>query len=90
MVKYLHTFSETAVSVLKSSFFKGMRLSIPLALGFIPIGCSFAVMAMQAGLTGGETIFMSFFVMSGASQIMAVGMISQGAALRLFCWPPPL
>ena len=42
------TFSETAVSVLKSSFFKGMRLSIPLALGFIPIGCSFAVIAMQA------------------------------------------
>ena len=73
------TFSEMAVSVLKSSFFKGMRLSIPLALGFIPIGCSFAVMAMQAGLTGGETVFMSFFVLSGASQIMAVGMISQGA-----------
>ena len=74
------TFSETAVSVLKSSFFKGMRLSIPLALGFIPIGCSFAVMAMQAGLSGSETILMSFFVMSGASQIMAVGMIAQGAA----------
>ena len=57
-----------------------MRLSIPLALGFIPIGCSFAVMAMQAGLSGSETILMSFFVMSGASQIMAVGMIAQGAA----------
>jgi predicted branched-subunit amino acid permease len=64
---------------LKSSFFKGMRLSVPLALGFIPIGCSFAVMAMQAGLTGFETVFMSFFVLSGASQIMAVGMLSQGA-----------
>ena len=35
---------------------KGMRLSIPLALGFIPIGCSFAVMAMQAGLSAAETI----------------------------------
>ena len=62
------------------SFFKGMRLSVPLALGFIPIGCSFAVMAMQAGLSAAQTIFMSFFVMSGASQIMAVGMIAQGAA----------
>ena len=57
-----------------------MRLSVPLALGFIPIGCSFAVMAMQAGLSAAQTIFMSFFVMSGASQIMAVGMIAQGAA----------
>ena len=65
---------------MKSSFFKGMRLSVPLALGFIPIGCSFAVMAMQAGLTGFETVFMSFFVLSGASQIMAVGMVAQGAA----------
>ena len=63
-----------------TSFFKGMRLSVPLALDFIPIGCSFAVMAMQAGLSAAQTIFMSFFVMSGASQIMAVGMIAQGAA----------
>lgn len=63
-----------------TSFLKGMRLSVPLALGFIPIGCSFAVMAMQAGLSAAQTIFMSFFVMSGASQIMAVGMIAQGAA----------
>ena len=65
---------------LKHSFFRAMRAGVPLALGFIPIGCSFAVMAMQAGLSAGETIFMSFFVMSGASQIMAVGMIAQGAA----------
>jgi len=65
---------------LRSTFFKGLRASVPLALGFIPIGCSFAVMAGQAGLTAAETIFMSFFVLSGASQIMAVGMIAQGAA----------
>ena len=64
----------------RSTFFKGLRASVPLALGFIPIGCSFAVMSMQAGLTAAETIFMSFFVLSGASQIMAVGMIAQGAA----------
>lgn len=63
-----------------SSFFRGLRASVPLALGFLPIGCSFAVMAMQAGLSAAETIFMSFFVMSGASQIMAVGMLTQGAA----------
>ena len=62
------------------SFFSGLRASVPLALGFIPIGCSFAVMSMQAGLTAFETIFMSFFVLSGASQIMAVGMVAQGAA----------
>lgn len=65
---------------MKQSFFRGLNASVPLALGFIPIGCSFAVMSMQAGLTAAETIFMSFFVMSGASQIMAVGMIAQGAA----------
>ena len=65
---------------MRTSFFRAMRASVPLALGFIPIGCSFAVMAMQAGLTAAETVFMSFFVMSGASQIMAVGMITQGAA----------
>ena len=65
---------------MRTSFFKAMKASVPLALGFIPIGCSFAVMAMQAGLTAGETVFMSFFVLSGASQIMAAGMIAQGAA----------
>lgn len=65
---------------MNQSFLRGMRQSVPLALGFIPIGCSFAVMAMQIGLSGAETIFMSFFVLSGASQIMAVGMLAQGAA----------
>jgi len=65
---------------MRGPFLRGMRRSVPLALGFIPIGCSFAVMAGQAGLTAAETIFMSFFVLSGASQIMAVGMIAQGAA----------
>lgn len=37
-------------------------------------------MAMQAGLTAAETVFMSVVVMAGSSQIMAVGMIAQGAA----------
>jgi len=65
---------------MRGPFLRGMRRSVPLALGFIPIGCSFAVMAMQIGLSAAETVFMSFFVMSGASQIMAVGMLAQGAA----------
>lgn len=65
----------------KLQYFAGLRAGVPIILGFIPVGIAFAIMAGQAGLSGAEAILMSATVLAGASQMMAVGMYAQGAAL---------
>lgn len=66
---------------MKKHFTAGMKASVPACLGVLPVGVSIGLLAMQAGLTGAETIFMSAMVMAGLSQLMAIGMITQGAAV---------
>jgi 4-azaleucine resistance transporter AzlC len=67
------------MSKLKQFLF-GMKISIPVLFGFIPVAMAFAVLAGETGLTTGETILMSVFVFAGASQIMALGLIAGGAS----------
>ncbi len=59
----------------------GVRSAIPVILGFIPVGIAYAIMARQAGFSIMETITMSVAVFAGASQMMAIGMYTQGASL---------
>lgn len=61
------------------SFFDGLKMSIPVIVGFVPVAIAFAIMASSAGLTSAESIAMSAMVFAGASQMMAVGMIAEGA-----------
>jgi 4-azaleucine resistance transporter AzlC len=59
----------------------GMKASIPACLGVIPVGISFGLLAIRAGLTNFEATLMSAMVMAGAAQLMSISMITQGAAL---------
>jgi 4-azaleucine resistance transporter AzlC len=59
----------------------GLKAGIPVVLGFIPIAIAFAMMSEQSGVSMGQTIMMSVLVFAGASQMMAVGMLGQGAAM---------
>ena len=61
------------------SYLYGIRRSVPVFFGFLPVAITFAIMAMGNGLSGLETVAMSVFVFAGASQIMAVGMLGAGA-----------
>lgn len=65
----------------KKQFIRGLRAGIPVILGFVPVGIAFAIMARQAGFTILQTCSMSLMVFAGASQMMAVGMYTQGAGL---------
>lgn len=65
----------------KQQFFSGARAGLPIVLGYLPVSIAFAVMARQAGLTAAETVFLSATVYAGASQMMAVGMLAQGAGI---------
>lgn len=66
---------------MNKSFARGLRLTLPVCLGVVPIGISYGLLSMQTGLTAFETVFMSAIVMAGSSQLMALGMISQGASI---------
>ena len=61
------------------SFLDGAKISVPVIFAFIPVAIAFAIMASSAGLSGGESVAMSSMVFAGASQIMSVGMIADGA-----------
>ena len=61
------------------NFLYGLKMSVPVMLGFIPVAIAFAIMALSAGMSRGESVAMSVMVFAGASQMMAVGMIAEGA-----------
>lgn len=61
-------------------FKKGIKKGIPIAFGYIPIGIAFGMLANTAKLPVYIIIMMSFFVYAGASQFMAVGLITQGVS----------
>ena len=65
----------------RAEFRAGVRSSLPIVLGYIPIGVAYAIIARRAGLSTLETVLMSLLVYAGASQMMAAGMLAQGAAV---------
>jgi 4-azaleucine resistance transporter AzlC len=62
-------------------FKEGITAALPIVLGYLPVGVAFGVLARKAGLTPLETGSMSFLVYAGASQFIAVEMISNGVSL---------
>ncbi len=64
-----------------AQYLKGVKVSLPVILGYLPVAIAFAVMASETGFTPFEIIMMSTLVFAGASQIMAVGMIGSGATM---------
>lgn len=65
----------------KEDIIAGVKAGIPIILGFIPVGITYAIIAKGAGLTTLETIFMSVTVFAGASQMMAAGMYLESASI---------
>ncbi len=59
-------------------FSQGVIDSGPLLLGIVPFGITCGIMGLTAGLTGLETVLMSFVVFAGASQFIAITMIGAG------------
>lgn len=61
-----------------NSFFTGMRLAVPVVLGYLPVGFAFGVLAVKAGLTPLAAVLMSYFVYAGSGQLIAVGLLAAG------------
>ncbi len=59
-------------------FRQGAKAALPIVLGYLPVGMAFGILAQKAGLTAFEAGSMSLLVYAGASQFIAVEMISRG------------
>ncbi|MFY0658491.1 MAG: AzlC family ABC transporter permease [Neptunomonas phycophila] len=59
----------------------GAKATIPLIIGAIPFGIIFGTLAEPSGLSALGALAMSFIVYAGASQFIALGMLSAGAAI---------
>ena len=65
-----------AESLLASAF----RQTLPIILGYVPVGFAYGVLAQKSGLSGINTILMSLLVFAGSAQLIAVGLFAAGAA----------
>lgn len=66
--------------VLQQGVVEGVKQTIPIALGYIPVGFAFGVLAKKTGLSDLNTLLMSVIVFAGSAQLIAVGLIGSGAS----------
>jgi 4-azaleucine resistance transporter AzlC len=59
----------------------GIRDSIPIVLGYIPLRFAFGVLAGESGLKVFEASLMSVLCFTGAGQYVAIGLLKSGATL---------
>ena len=62
-------------------FAAGVVAAVPIAMGYFPIAFAFGVAATGAGLTAWEAAALSVIIYAGASQFLALALLTSGAAL---------
>lgn len=73
--------SEVAVG--EATLVDGIRASMPIVVGYFPIAFSFGVAATRFGFSALEAVFLSVVIYSGASQFMALTLLSGGTAAAI-------
>ncbi|WP_128896818.1 AzlC family ABC transporter permease [Longirhabdus pacifica] len=58
---------------------KGIIVALPIVIGYIPIAITFGILSVQANVPLYYAVLMSILVFAGASQFVAISMISAGA-----------
>ena len=59
----------------KSELRKGLSSGLPIALGYLPYGIAYGLIAKETGLTFVQTLTMSAFVYAGTAQFLIVSMM---------------
>ncbi len=57
---------------------QGLKASVPIAVGYIPIAITFGLVAKSSGIPDHIALLMSFIVFAGASQFVGVNLIALG------------
>jgi 4-azaleucine resistance transporter AzlC len=67
--------TDPAESPLASAF----RQTLPIILGYVPVGFAYGVLAQKSGLSILNTLLMSALVYAGSAQLIAVGLFAAAA-----------
>jgi 4-azaleucine resistance transporter AzlC len=59
----------------------GIVRALPMILGYVPLGFTFGVVALSAGLTSLQALLMSTFVYAASSQLLAVQLLAADASV---------
>jgi len=64
-----------------ASFWRGVRLGLPILLGYLPVGMAFGVLATTEGLTPVQAIACSATALAGAGQFIGLSLMSAGESV---------
>jgi 4-azaleucine resistance transporter AzlC len=64
-----------------TAFTRGLRESLPIVLGYLPIAFSFGLTVVQAGLSPWLAIAASVLVYAGGSQFVLIGLLTAGTQM---------
>ncbi len=67
----------------KSTFRAGLWAALPIAMGYFPIAFSFGVAATRSGFSVIEAFGMSLIIYAGASQFLALALLSTAAPVLI-------
>ena len=67
----------------KSMYLKGVKDSVPIVIGYVPVAIAFAVLALQTGFSPLQTALMSLTCYSGSGQFLGATMAGSGAGLAV-------
>ncbi|MYL83278.1 branched-chain amino acid ABC transporter permease [Desulfovibrio aerotolerans] len=59
---------------------KALSQTLPITLGYVPVGMAYGVLAGKAGLSAVNVLLMSVLVYAGSAQLVAVGLFAAGAS----------
>lgn len=65
----------------RSRFLRGVRLGLPVFLGYMPVGMAFGVLARTLGFSVLEATLCSATALAGAGQFIALSLMSTGAGV---------
>ncbi|MBP6346506.1 MAG: AzlC family ABC transporter permease [Neisseriaceae bacterium] len=71
----------TPAAPLRYSWPQAIKVSLPIAMGYLPAGAAFGVLASVAGIPWWVSIFISIVAFSGAAQYAAIPLFASGAGL---------
>jgi len=64
---------------LRVEFWRGSKAALPIAIGYLPIGITFGLLAQAADIPDHITILMSLIIFAGASQFVGINLFVLGA-----------
>ena len=63
-----------------SSFWKGIKHGIPIALGYLSVSFSFGILAVRMGLNVLQATLISMTNLTSAGQVAGIGIIAAGSS----------